>query len=121
MTPEEKARQRIDHQLQQCGWKVQSAAEMNITAAPGVVVREFPLTTGKAAYLLYIDAKAVGIIEAKPEGDTLTGVETQSARYTTGLPAAMPKYRLPLPCAYDSTAIETQFTTTLELDHRSRL
>jgi type I restriction enzyme R subunit len=42
MTPEQKARQRIDEQLGQSGWAVQSAAEMDITAARGVAVREFP-------------------------------------------------------------------------------
>ena len=54
MTPEEKARQDIDRQLAQCGWQVQSRNEMNIFAAPGVAVREFPMLTGEADYLLYV-------------------------------------------------------------------
>ena len=45
---------------------------MNISAGP-VAVREFPLSTGFADYLLYVDAKAIGIIEAKPEGTRLPG------------------------------------------------
>ena len=53
---------------------------MNISAGLGVAVREFPLTTGEADYLLYADAKAIGVVEAKPEGHTLTGVETQSGK-----------------------------------------
>ncbi len=66
---------------------------MNISAGPGVAVREFPLTTGEADYLLYADGKAIGVVEAKPEGHTLTGVETQSGKYLDGLPdgpAALP-------------------------------
>ena len=81
MTPEQKARQKIDEQLARCGWLVQNAAEMNISARTGVAIREFPLKTGHADYLLYADRKAIGVIEAKPEGHTLTGVETQSDKY----------------------------------------
>ena len=84
VTPEQKARQKIDQQLDQCGWMVQDYREMNISAGLGVAVREFPLKTGDADYLLYADGKAIGVIEAKPEGHTLTGVETQSAKYTDG-------------------------------------
>ena len=68
MTPEQNARQEIDRRLEQCGWLVQNHADMNLSAGPGVVVRNFPLTTGFADYLLYADGKAVGTIEAKPEG-----------------------------------------------------
>jgi type I restriction enzyme R subunit len=96
-TPEAEAREVIDDQLHQTGWAVQSADEMDITAARGVAVREFPLETGFADYLLYGDAKALGTIEAKPKGHTLTGVETQSAKYSAGLPAGLPHFHLPLP------------------------
>jgi hypothetical protein len=76
MKPEAKARKAIDRQLGQCGRAVQDYRQMNISASRGVAVREFPLATGDADYLLYVDAKALGVIEAKPEGHTLTGVET---------------------------------------------
>jgi len=120
MTPEQEARQQIDRQLTDCGWLVQKASEMNISAGRGVAIREFPLKTGLADYLLYADAKAIGVIEAKPEGHTLTGVETQSAKYATGLPSGLPNYHLPLPFAYESTGIVTQFTNGLDPDPRSR-
>lgn len=35
---------------------------------------------GFADYLLYVDGKAAGVIEAKKEGATLTGMEVQSGR-----------------------------------------
>ena len=91
MTPEAKARLTIDALLQQAGWHVCNMAEANIHASRGVAIREFPLNTGYgfADYLLYIDGKAAGVIEAKKEGATLTGVEVQSARYAQGLPASL--------------------------------
>ena len=58
MTPEEKARQQIDRQLHQAGWLVQDYRQIDISAGSGVAVREFPLTTGEADYMLYADAKA---------------------------------------------------------------
>ncbi|MEZ6063684.1 MAG: hypothetical protein R3C19_25325 [Planctomycetaceae bacterium] len=97
MLPEQLARQNIDNQLLQCGWLVQNRDDMNIMAGVGVAVREFPLKTGFADYLLYVDGKAAGVIEAKPEGHSLTGVEIQSAKYTSGLPKTVPHYSLPLP------------------------
>lgn len=93
---------------------------MNITAASGIAVREFRLRTGSADYLLYVDQHVVGVIEAKPAGHTLTGVETQSAKYTKGLPDGLPNFRLPLPFAYESTGSVTRFTNGLEPNPRSR-
>lgn len=120
MTPEEKARQSIDRQLTDCGWLVQDYRDTYITAGLGVAIREFPLQTGEADYLLYVDGQIIGVIEAKPEGHTLTGVETQSAKYTTGLPPDLPRWKTPLPFAYESTGVVTQFTNTLDPDCRSR-
>src|SRR6516225_2622533 len=120
MTPEQKARLSIDRQLEASGWVVQDYADMNISAGLGVAVREFPLKTGFADYLLYADYKALGVVEAKPEGHTLAGVETQSGKYLDGLPNGLPSFRLPLPFAYESTGTVTQFTNALEPDARSR-
>ncbi|QDV12239.1 Type-1 restriction enzyme R protein [Rosistilla oblonga] len=120
MTPEQKARQEIDKQLEAAGWIVQDFRDLHITASLGVAVREFRLKTGNADYLLYVDAQIIGVIEAKPENHTLTGVETQSAKYMSGMPEEYPHYRLPLPFAYESTGAVTQFTNTLNPDPRSR-
>ena len=75
MRPEDGARQQIDRQLGQCGWLVQDHASMKISASPGVAIREFPLTTGSVDYMPYAVGKAIGVVEAKPVGHTLTGVE----------------------------------------------
>ena len=121
-TPEAKARQTIDALLFAAGWHVCHMADANIHAARGVALREFPLNTGYgfADYLLYIDGKAAGVIEAKKEGATLTGVEVQSARYAQGLPATLPAWVRPLPFSYESTGIETHFTQGLDPEPRAR-
>ena len=123
MTPEEQARVNIDTLLEQAGWAVQNAAAVNLYAAGGVAVREFPLKSGHgtADYLLYVNQKAAGVVEAKPEGSTLTGVEVQSEKYSTGLPDNLPAHQSPLPFLYESTGVETQFTNRLDPEPRSRL
>ncbi|MDZ4126567.1 MAG: restriction endonuclease subunit R, partial [Hydrogenophaga sp.] len=95
MTPEARARQTIDALLTAAGWHVCDVASANMYAATGVAIREFPLNPGHgfADYLLYVNGKACGVIEAKKEGATLSGVEVQSARYAQGLPAALPAWR----------------------------
>ena len=121
-TPEAEARKIIDAKLASAGWIVQDFRAINLTAGPGVAVREFPLKAGhgEADYLLYADAKAIGVVEAKPIGHTLTGVEPQSAKYSEGLPDNLPAYARPLPFAYESTGKETRFTNNLDPDPRSR-
>jgi type I restriction enzyme R subunit len=95
---------------------------MNIYAALGVAVREFPLDDGEADYLLYADGKVIGVIEAKPaEHGTLTGVESQSAKYVSSLPAGVPSHRLPVPFHYETTGTLTQFTNRLDPSPRSRV
>jgi type I restriction enzyme R subunit len=120
MTPEEKARETIDRLLGQCGWKVQSRNEVNLSAARGVAVREVATKKGEADYLLFADGKAIGTVEAKPEGWTLRGVEEQSGKYSAGMHNGFPAWKTPLPFCYESTGVETHFTNRLEPDARSR-
>ena len=121
-TPEQRARANIDRLLEQAGWAVQDLAALNPYAARGVAVREFPLLTGHgtADYMLYVDGRAAGVVEAKPVGHTLTGVETQSGKYGAGLPDNLPCFARPLPFLYESTGVETRFTNGLDPQPRSR-
>jgi len=118
ITPEQTARRGIDRQLEQAGWSVQSRGELDLTAVKGVAVREAALAQGHgfADYLLYVDRKAIGVIEAKKEGETLTGVEVQSEKYSTGLPERLPAWHRPLPFLYQSTGVETRFTNLPDSD-----
>ena len=119
--PEAKARETIDELLVAAGWHVVDRDQVNIHAARGVAVREFSLKLGhgEADYLLYVDGQAAGVIEAKKEGETLSGVEIQSAKYTKGLPDGLPHWHSPLPFAYESTGVETHFTNGLDLEPRA--
>jgi type I restriction enzyme R subunit len=82
-TPEQLARRTIDDLLSAAGWQVQDRKQADIFAARGVAIREFPLKSGFgfADYMLYIDGAAAGVVEAKKEGITLTGVELQTTKY----------------------------------------
>jgi type I restriction enzyme R subunit len=121
-TPEKAARRRIDEALDAAGWKVQDVGGANIHAGRGVAIREFKLNPGHgyADYLLYVDGKAVGVIEAKREGETLVGVEVQTEKYSTGLPDGLPAPHRRLPFLYQSTGIETRFTNAFDPSPRSR-
>jgi len=122
LTPEEKAREYIDRKLVAGGWLIQNRAEANIGAGRGVAIREFALGRGfgEADYLLFVDGQAAGVVEAKKEGTTLTGVELQTQKYSEGIPAAIPAPRRPLPFCYQSTGIETRFSNLLEPHASSR-
>jgi len=121
-TPETRARRIIDTSLAEAGWIVQSREDANISAGRGVAIREFPMKPGfgEADYLLYVDGQAVGVVEAKKEGSTLTGFEGQTSKYSEGLPDSLPAPRRPVPFCYQSTGVETRFTNLLEPDAASR-
>lgn len=124
MKPEERARATIDEYLRHAGWDVQNREEMNLYGSPmaGVAVREPHLKTGFADYLLFVDGKALGVIEAKKAGVPLTGVEAQAERYAGGLQDHMQAWlpEQPLHFLYQSTGIETFFTNGLDPAPRSR-
>ncbi|MGH3071381.1 MAG: type I restriction-modification enzyme R subunit C-terminal domain-containing protein [Gaiellaceae bacterium] len=123
LTPEARARVRIDEMLVVAGWAVQDARAVNLSAVRGVAVREFVLKPphGRVDYLLYIDGEAAGVLEAKKEGETLTGVAWQTSKYVDGLPDELPKaLDGPLPFAYQSTGTETRFTNALDPSPTSR-
>jgi len=121
-TPEDKAREKIDLALVGAGWIVQDYKSANVHAGRGIALRNFPLVSGYgfADYLLYIDGKAAGVVEAKKEGFPLVGVEVQAAKYSQGLPTDLPAHARPLPFLYQSTGIETRFTNGLDPEPRSR-
>ena len=119
MKPEEKAREKIDRLLEDAGWVVQHFEHLNLGASLGVAVREFQLKSGSADYLLFIDRKPVGVIEAKPAGMTLSGVADQSEKYLQLIPDSF-QVGEPPPFAYESTGVETFFRDARDPDHRSR-
>jgi len=120
MTPEEEARQKIDELLKAAGWTIQDYKNLNLGASLGVAIREYPLKSGTADYLLFVNRRAVGVIEAKPEGTPLRGVYPQSEKYIVGIPESVPNACDPPPFAYESTGSETLFRDIRDPFPRSR-
>lgn len=120
MTPEEKARQNIDALLAAAGWSVQNYKQVNLGAALGVAVREYPTESGPADYMLFIDRKPVGVIEAKPAGKTLSGVAEQTERYLTSKLKYIPQLGDSMRFGYESTGVETFFRDLKDPAPRSR-
>ncbi len=126
LAAEARARVLIDRQLTDAGWSVQDSRSLNLFAAQGVARREATMATGhgRADYLLYVDQRVVGVIEAKPEGTPLSGVEWQSAMYAEGLPADVRLAALTkdgrLPFVFEASGTETHFTNGFDPDPRAR-
>jgi type I restriction enzyme, R subunit len=118
--PEQIARDHIDRLLTESGWLVQPKSKLNLAAGLGVAVTEYRTDTGPVDYLLFIDKKPIGVIEAKKaeEGVRLTQVEDQTLRYAEG----KLKYfdNDPLHFAYESTGEVTRFTDYRDPKPRSR-
>ncbi len=120
-SPEQKARDNIDALLKQAGWVVQSVGKLDLSAGVGQAVREYQTDVGPADYVLFVDRKAVGVIEAKreEEGQRLTAHEPQTEGYATAT-LKWVNNKEPLPFLYESTGIITRFTDGRDPKPRSR-
>ena len=123
---EQRARRLIDEQLTRAGWVVQDVKDQALGAAVGVAVREVTMKSGhgRADYLLYLNKGVVGVVEAKPMGKTLSGVEWQSLMYAQGLTDAQ-KLRATmvdgkLPFVFEASGSETHFTNGYDPHPRAR-
>lgn len=119
--PEQLARDEIDNQLIDCGWLIQDKSKINLAAGQGVAVKEYLTDAGPADYVLFVDKRPVGIIEAKKivAGVTLvTEVETQSYEYAQSKLKHLKND--PLPFVYESTGEITRFTDYSDPKPRSR-
>lgn len=119
--PEQIARDHIDDLLRKSGWVIQSKEDIDLNASLGVAIREYQTAVGPADYVLFVDKKPVGIIEAKKEeeGHRLTVHEDQA----TGYAGAKLKYinnKEDLPFVYVSTGVLTRFTNYSDPKPRSR-
>ena len=120
-TPEKRARENIDAMLTQAGWTLQDYKAVDLSAARGIAVREVPLKSGRCDYLLLVDRKPIGVVEAKKEGTTLSTVAFQSGFYAVNLPdflAALTPGQLHF--LYESTGVETFFRDERDPHSRSR-
>ena len=126
LTPEERARVLIDEQLKQAGWVLQDREAIDLVNHVGVAVREVIMEkwAGRADYVLYLNRKLVGVIEAKPQGTTLMAVQWQSHRYSKGLTETQSNSAVlvdgELPFVYEASGSETNFTNVYDPEPRAR-
>ena len=121
MKPEDLARTHIDQKLTQAGWVIQDMAQLNLGAALGVAVREYPTDSGPADYVLFVNRVACGVIEAKKDtvGANITTVESQTERYAHAT-LKWRKDNTPLRFLFEATGQITRFTDGADPAPRSR-
>jgi type I restriction enzyme R subunit len=118
--PEQIARDNIDKQLTACGWVIQSVKQINLNAGIGVAVKEYLTDVGPADYVLFVDGKPCGVIEAKreEEGHRMTVHEGQGEDYANAKLKHLKNE--PLPFVYISTGEVTRFTDFTDPKPRAR-
>lgn len=119
MTPEEKARIKIDQWFADAGWEVINRDEYEPTST-AVAIREGRLKSNlEADYFLFINGKAIGVLEAKrEETDAFSSkVCEQAALYARSVPNIYQTYQKPLPFIFTSNGKELYFCDFREQDH----
>jgi type I restriction enzyme R subunit len=118
--PEQAARDNVDKQLRAAGWAIQDKDKINWNESNYIAIRGYQTDIGPTDYVLFIERKPVGLIEAKKEeeGCKLISHETQAENYAT----SKLKYlnNDPLKFVYESTGILTRFTDYRDPKPRSR-
>ncbi len=121
---EAQARLKIDADLRLAGWIIQDRAEMNLSAGLGIAVREVPMGDGRVDYLLYLNQRIVGVIEAKPAGTTLAEVHLQAMRYASSLTPGQKLNAVVakgvLPFVYEASGTELYFSNHFDPEPTSR-
>ncbi len=120
MTPEQEARRAIDAQLIAVGWLVQDRKHLNLHAGLGVALCETGVDGGFADYMLFVDAKAIGVLEAKATNVPLGGVAEESAMYATSPTRDFQRWADVLPFTYESNGEEFRFRDLRDPHSRSR-
>ncbi|MDE6039628.1 MAG: DEAD/DEAH box helicase family protein, partial [Paramuribaculum sp.] len=111
MTPEQIAREKIDRMFADAGWAVVNRD--NYSPEISAVAIEEGLMKGncEADYLLFINGKAVGVLEAKRREVDVTAsiVADQAEHYAKSVPNWCQAWFNPLPLAYVSNGNELYF------------
>lgn len=97
--------------LAACGWLVQTKDRANLSASRGVAISELSFATGEPDYTLFVDGRAIGTLEAKQDGETLTGIEEQSNKYDAGVPFGLPAWMTPLPFCSEARVLRPSSRT----------
>ncbi len=118
--PEQIARDNIDKQLTACGWTIQGIKQVNLNAGLGIAVKEYITDVGPVDYLLFVEGKPCGVIEAKreEEGHRINVHENQGEEYAHAKLKHLKND--PLPFVYISTGEVTRFTDFTDPKPRAR-
>ncbi len=118
--PEQIARDNIDKQLIACGWVIQSIKQINLNAGLGVAVKEYLTDVGPADYVLFVEGKPCGVIEAKKKDEAfrLNVHEKQVEDYANAKLKHLKNE--PLPFVYISTGVITRFADFTDPKPRAR-
>jgi type I restriction enzyme R subunit len=118
--PEQQARDVIDKQLTACGWVIQNKNQINLTAGIGVAVREYSTEVGPADYVLFVNRKPLGIIEAKRQEEAVkfSTHEAQVEEYASAKLKSIDNQSIPF--LYLSTGELTRFCDTRDPSPRFR-
>ena len=93
---------------------------MNLGAGLGVAIREFQTDSGPVDYGLFVGRRLCGVIEAKPEGTTLSGFAEQAARYIADAPRHLVRDEGQVRFEYVASSAETLFRDHADPDPVSR-
>ncbi len=111
MTPEEKARVKIDKMFDEAGWKVVNREDFSPTITAAAIREGLLKGNLEADYFLFINGKAVGVLEAKREEVNVdsSSVHDQVEHYIKSVPNCYQTYSNPLPLAYLSNGNDVFF------------
>lgn len=110
MKPEEKARVWIDRQLEEAGWRVVSRDEFSASMSAAAVTEGLMKGGLEADYLLFLNGKAIGVVEAKADYVALDEVVSRQAENYAHKPLSWyPVWEKPLPLIYLSNGKDILF------------
>lgn len=81
LTPEDQARENIDHLQTQAGWAVRNQSDANILAYRGVAIRNFTLKQGTGLPIIF----SMGMAEPRASRFNLANSKKQASRNTRDL------------------------------------
>ncbi len=117
LLPEQSARVKIDSLLRDAGWEI--VPRNGYTPGVSAVAIEEGLLQGnlEADYLLFLEGKAIGVLEAKKESSNLSEiVASQAENYTHQLLSMYQYWEDPLPFIYLSNGKELLFRNLKDPD-----
>ncbi len=110
LLPEQKAREKIDKMLSEAGWQIVPRAQYSPAVSASAIEEGLLQGHLEADYLLFLDGKAIGVLEAKEERKELSEVVAEQAEcYTHKLLDWYQYWENPLPLIYLSNGRELLF------------